>query len=1792
MVGWCGRGHPHMGYLGTKVDHCHFVRAAWALARVSLVTALHACGGPTQPPQPSPPPPAPVASISLTPDSTSLPIGGTVQLTAVVRDAAGTALVGRAITWSSSNGAIASVSSAGVVTAVVVGGPVRITATSETKTAVSTIVVNPAPTGIVGPEGGMVMAPSGGTIAFSPGAVAGPVLVQVSDTQSVEPRYTPLSIHSIRLIVPIVTSNFQQNGVVKVSIPTSRPLQAGTSGYVRARLRGIPGELWAPATPTQDGRLSFSIPSEGFPEFKTVLGIDTLDVVFDAEELARPSPASIRSAAASRSTATAAEACPSPPSDPDPLRYASCAQGSLSQIQGHSGSGGIGVVLIHGWDLAIASWQDFYLAQGLRCGGSLLPGPWTCSPDPSLQVSLPGQVYFSSLVTALKADGAFRGVPLYVFTYQSYRHVLTSAQDLINSLAAEQARSGVARFVLVGHSMGGLVGRTAARLLESSGGDAQTILGIITLATPHNGTPLPATLIAKALSSGIRTDGGQDLINPLPRDDRAPLRMFGGRFLTSASVSTLYLLPYQFLCQVSVRDCDNDGIVPTYSSLPSFVPAGIGSIHSPNDRYDHGDMKGAVQGGSADPLYVSISAELQELLSRAGADAISFQQRPAAATVGAVLTPALTVALEDGMGHVMKPPPNGTNYSVTIRLSTNPGAGATLGGTTTVSTVNGIATFADLTLDRPGPGYVLEARAVGLSVTSGAFTVSPAPLPPSIQLSPVAVSFAATAGGTAPPAQSIGIDNGGGGSLSGLTRGPVTYATGEPSGWLATPSLSATTAPATLTLRPSTTSLAAGTYHTTVAIGAAGNVRSAAVNVTYMVAAVPLLSAPALTAPPNSAIGVSTGPTFSWNPVQGANRYWLTIATNANALPTDPAAVVCPGCVISGTTNATGHTLPNAFPIAGTSALLAAGTTYYWRVQGWNTSGAQGQYSTIAGFTTVGSAVQGPAIALSSNVVPFTFTVGGASPVSRVVGITNVGTGSLSGLSIGSVAYTPGEPTSWLTPTLSGTTAPTSISFAVSPSGLSPGTYSATIGVGSNSPGVTNSPQVVTITIAVSPAAPAIAMDRATVPFTFTIGGAVPGLQVVNITNGGTGTLSGLTIAPVAYAQGQPTGWLSAALTSTTVPTSISFVVLPSTLTAGTYSGSVAVHSNTPGVTNSPQSVTITLKVAAAPRLPPPTITGPGSTAAPGPLLSTLTPTFSWNAVTRATGYGLYIRDLTTNQLVYPNAAGTTTAPLSGTSFALPAGVIPASHDYRWAMTSFNGATESSTQSSVLYFQTTAPPPLAPPTITGPGTTTAPGPVLSTLTPTFTWNAVTGATGYGLYIRDLTTNQLVYPNAAGTTTAPLSGTSFALPAGFITASHDYRWAMTSFNGPTESSTQSSVLFFQTAAPPPLAPPTITGPGTTTAPGPVLSTLTPTFSWGAVTRATGYNLYIRDIATAGLITVPGVQGTSYSLAPGFLANNHQYRWAMTSLNGSTESTSQSNTLYFSTPLTPGPFSLEVRYLAGGSSQAPTTSQRKAFDNVVARIQQIITRKVGTVPVVAAAGSCGPTSPSINETIDDLLVFVSLEPIDGGGSGGLNVLGQGGGCLVRAGSFQPIVGSVTLDAADLPWLEAGGQLESVILHEMMHALGFGTVWGPAFNNLLVNPSKPASPGVDTYFVGTNTVAGFDEIGGITYTGGRKAPVEITALLHADTHWRASVLINELMQPFIVAGRPSPLSRLTLRSLQDLGYSVDLNQADPFSIMPSLARGAPSATSAGAASDDIARYPVKVVDGRGRIIRVIRR
>src|SRR5439155_13237473 len=67
---------------------------------------------------------------------------------------------------------------------------------------------------------------------------------------------------------------------------------------------------------------------------------------------------------------------------------------------------------------------------------------------------------------------------------------------------------------------------------------------------------------------------------------------------------------------------------------------------------------------------------------------------------------------------------------VTIALGTNP-SGGTLSGTKTVTTASGVAAFSNLSIDKAGTGYTLQATASGLTgATSAAFSITAPPPPP------------------------------------------------------------------------------------------------------------------------------------------------------------------------------------------------------------------------------------------------------------------------------------------------------------------------------------------------------------------------------------------------------------------------------------------------------------------------------------------------------------------------------------------------------------------------------------------------------------------------------------------------------------------------------------------------------------------------------------------------------------------------------------------------------------------------------------------------------------------------------------------------------------------------------------------------------------------------------------------------------------------------------------------------------------------------------------------------------
>ena len=211
-----------------------------------------------------------------------------------------------------------------------------------------------------------------------------------------------------------------------------------------------------------------------------------------------------------------------------------------------------------------------------------------------------------------------------------------------------------------------------------------------------------------------------------------------------------------------------------------------------------------------------------------------------------------------------------------------------------------------------------------------------------------------------------------------------------------------------------------------------------------------------------------------------------------------------------------------------------------------------------------------------------------------------------------------------------------------------------------------------------------------------------------------------------------------------------------------------------------------------------------------------------------------------------------------------------------------------------------------------------------------------------------------------------------------------------------------------------------------------------------------------------------------------------------------------------------FGIEVRV------SGLTPGQQTAFQQAANRWAQVIT---GDLPNATYNGVA----------VDDLLIDASAVPIDGSGG----VLGQAGPDRFRTGSRLPYHGTMQFDTADLAALEANGQLTAVVLHEMGHILGIGTIWDDLGVLSGAGTSNPR-------FIGAQATAQYNAIFGRNENG---VPVENSGGSGtADSHWRESILGNEVMTGYVNSGS-NPLSRITIGSLADLGYQVNYSAADNY-------------------------------------------
>jgi len=330
-------------------------------------------------------------------------------------------------------------------------------------------------------------------------------------------------------------------------------------------------------------------------------------------------------------------------------------------------------------------------------------------------------------------------------------------------------------------------------------------------------------------------------------------------------------------------------------------------------------------------------------------------------------------------------------------------------------------------------------------------------------------------------------------------------------------------------------------------------------------------------------------------------------------------------------------------------------------------------------------------------------------------------------------------------------------------------------------------------------------------------------------------------------------------------------LTLTATDVPGTFSIPLAVSSTSFGVLLS-QTTVYQTTVAAA--LPAPVLSSP-SNGATG--VST-TPVLSWSASTGATSYDVYLGTTSPPPLA-GNTASTSYSP-----------VVMGGTQYYWRVAA---RTASGTNTSATWSFTTQ---LNAPVLTAP----ANGATGVSVTPTLTWNAVSGATSYDVYLGTVSP-----PSLVGNATTP------SYPTGTLLGQTQYYWQVVAKNAHVSASSSTWSFTTQTGVPP---APALVSP-TSYATG---VSLTPTLIWNPSNGATSYDVYFGTAVPLPLVT--NTAATSYS--PGALADQTTYIWQVVAKNalGSTASGYAQFTTLHNGPTPPDLIS--PSYNATGVSTTPT------------------------------------------------------------------------------------------------------------------------------------------------------------------------------------------------------------------------------------------------------------------------------
>jgi hypothetical protein len=171
----------------------------------------------------------------------------------------------------------------------------------------------------------------------------------------------------------------------------------------------------------------------------------------------------------------------------------------------------------------------------------------------------------------------------------------------------------------------------------------------------------------------------------------------------------------EIVSRVTLELDNNPGRATLAGSRSAFTVAGVATfpdlkLDKAGTGYTLRATSGSLQSATSTAFDVSPSTPVR----------LAFSRQPVETTAGVAMAP-VEVAVQDEFGNTTP-----STASITVALGTNPGGG-TLGGTLTLDTVEGVASFTTLTLDKSGSGYTLVATTAALeSATSAPFAIVPA----------------------------------------------------------------------------------------------------------------------------------------------------------------------------------------------------------------------------------------------------------------------------------------------------------------------------------------------------------------------------------------------------------------------------------------------------------------------------------------------------------------------------------------------------------------------------------------------------------------------------------------------------------------------------------------------------------------------------------------------------------------------------------------------------------------------------------------------------------------------------------------------------------------------------------------------------------------------------------------------------------------------------------------------------------------------------------------------------------